>query len=168
MSAVEITTVWESRLALACELLSCAHANPQATARIVIRTQTPGRMRFILDSAFPKFDLFHRLLDRLLTDVTAKRGYLRSVGRGKTGSPETSCTQGCTTCILSRNTTSFRSRTIWSLSNAFTSTFKELEPIPQFKATAQLGEFLAASPPLIRIRFACASTVLSVNFLLLP
>ena len=27
----------------------------------------------------------------------------------------------------------FRSRTIWSLSNAFTSVFKELDPIPQFK-----------------------------------
>jgi len=38
----------------------------------------------------------------------------------------------------------FRSRMIWSLSNAFTSAFKELEPIPQFKATAKLGEFLAA------------------------
>jgi len=36
----------------------------------------------------------------------------------------------------------FRSRTIWSLSNAFTSAFKELEPIPQFRATAKLGEFL--------------------------
>jgi hypothetical protein len=36
----------------------------------------------------------------------------------------------------------FRPRTIWSLSNAFTSSFKELEPIPQFKATAKLGEFL--------------------------
>src|SRR5215469_2524325 len=30
----------------------------------------------------------------------------------------------------------FRARTIWSLSNAFTSRFKQLEPIPQFKATA--------------------------------
>jgi hypothetical protein len=29
-------------------------------------------------------------------------------------------------------------RTIWSLSNAFTSAFKELEPIPQFKAAAKL------------------------------
>jgi hypothetical protein len=29
----------------------------------------------------------------------------------------------------------FRPRTIWSLSNAFTSAFKELDPIPQFKAT---------------------------------
>ncbi len=35
----------------------------------------------------------------------------------------------------------FRPRTIWSLSNAFTSAFKELDPIPQFKATAKLGEF---------------------------
>ena len=36
----------------------------------------------------------------------------------------------------------FKARTLWSLSNAFTSAFKELEPIPQFKATAKLGEFL--------------------------
>ena len=36
----------------------------------------------------------------------------------------------------------FRPRTLWSLSNAFTSPFKELEPIPQFKATAKLGAFL--------------------------
>lgn len=36
----------------------------------------------------------------------------------------------------------FRSRTTWSLSNAFTSAFKGLEPIPQFGATAKLGEFL--------------------------
>src|SRR5216683_6179642 len=38
----------------------------------------------------------------------------------------------------------FRPRTIWSLSNAFTSAFKELDPIPQFKARAKLGEFLEA------------------------
>jgi hypothetical protein len=38
----------------------------------------------------------------------------------------------------------FRSRTIWSLSNAFTSAFKELESIPQFEATAKLREFLEA------------------------
>jgi hypothetical protein len=36
----------------------------------------------------------------------------------------------------------FQPRTLWSLSNAFTSSFKELEPIPQFRATAALGEFL--------------------------
>ena len=31
---------------------------------------------------------------------------------------------------------------IWSLSNAFTSAFKKLDPIPQFKATVKLREFL--------------------------
>ena len=39
----------------------------------------------------------------------------------------------------------FQPRTLWSLSNAFTSAFKELEPIPQFKATAKLAGFLEAS-----------------------
>ena len=38
----------------------------------------------------------------------------------------------------------FRPRTIWSLSNAFTSAFKELEPIAQFKVTAKLGAYLEA------------------------
>jgi hypothetical protein len=41
-------------------------------------------------------------------------------------------------------TEEFSPRTKWSLSNAFTSAFKELEPIPQFKATAKLGPFLEA------------------------
>jgi hypothetical protein len=37
----------------------------------------------------------------------------------------------------------FRPRTMWSLSNAFTSAFKALDPIPRFKATARLAPFLA-------------------------
>jgi nucleotidyltransferase/DNA polymerase involved in DNA repair len=36
---------------------------------------------------------------------------------------------------------------MWSLSNAFTSAFKELEPIPQYKATAKLAGFLQAVRP---------------------
>ncbi len=36
----------------------------------------------------------------------------------------------------------FAPRTVWSLSNAFTSAFKELDPIPQFKSTAKLASFL--------------------------
>jgi hypothetical protein len=36
----------------------------------------------------------------------------------------------------------FEPRTLWSLTNAFTSAFKELDPIPQFKATAKLAGFL--------------------------
>lgn len=35
----------------------------------------------------------------------------------------------------------FAPRTTWSLSNAFTSAFKELDPIPQFRATAKLASF---------------------------
>jgi hypothetical protein len=38
----------------------------------------------------------------------------------------------------------FRPRTMWSLSNAFTSALKELEPVPQFRATAKLGQYLDA------------------------
>lgn len=39
----------------------------------------------------------------------------------------------------------FQPRTLWSLSNAFTSAFKELEPVPAFKATAKLAGFLASA-----------------------
>jgi hypothetical protein len=39
----------------------------------------------------------------------------------------------------------FQPRTLWSLSNAFTSAFKQLEPIPQFKATAKLAGFLESA-----------------------
>jgi hypothetical protein len=37
----------------------------------------------------------------------------------------------------------FLPRTMWSLTNSFTSAFKELEPVPQFKATARLGDFFS-------------------------
>ena len=39
----------------------------------------------------------------------------------------------------------FRPRTMWSLSNAFTRAFKELDPIPQYKATGRLAGFLAST-----------------------
>jgi hypothetical protein len=39
----------------------------------------------------------------------------------------------------------FSARTAWSLSNAFTSAFKELDAVPQFRATAKLGPFLERS-----------------------
>lgn len=35
----------------------------------------------------------------------------------------------------------FEPRTTWSLQNAFTSAFKVLDPLPQFRATADLGRF---------------------------
>jgi hypothetical protein len=41
----------------------------------------------------------------------------------------------------------FRPRTMWSLSNAFTSALKQLDPVPQFRATAKLGEYLEGRFP---------------------
>jgi hypothetical protein len=35
----------------------------------------------------------------------------------------------------------FKARTLWSLSNAFTSAFKKLKPVQQFTATARLGKY---------------------------
>ena len=40
----------------------------------------------------------------------------------------------------------FAARTLWSLSNAFTSSFKRLTPIKQFEVPAKLGSCLATSP----------------------
>ena len=40
----------------------------------------------------------------------------------------------------------FQRRTVWNLSNAFTSAFKELDPIPQFRGTAKLARFLEGEP----------------------
>lgn len=45
-------------------------------------------------------------------------------------------------CYFNPVNEEFQARTLWSLSNAFTSAFKDLEPIPQFRATAKLGSFL--------------------------
>jgi hypothetical protein len=41
----------------------------------------------------------------------------------------------------------FKERSLWSLSNAFTSSFKELKPFQQFKATARLAPFLNECKP---------------------
>jgi len=37
----------------------------------------------------------------------------------------------------------FEPRTTWSIHNAFTSSFKQLDPVPQFRATASLGKLIA-------------------------
>jgi hypothetical protein len=36
----------------------------------------------------------------------------------------------------------FKPRSVWSLSNAFTTSFKELKPVRQFEMTARLGKYL--------------------------
>ena len=78
-----------------------------------------------------------------LTDVTAKVVIYEAFIEGKLEAPK-HLSRTVHDLYFEPKYEEFRSRTIWSLSNAFTSAFKELEPIPQFKATAKLGEFLEA------------------------
>ena len=78
-----------------------------------------------------------------LTDVTAKVAIYEAFVEGKLEAPK-HLARTVHDLYFEPKYDEFRSRTIWSLSNAFTSAFKELDPIPQFKATAKLGEFLDA------------------------
>ena len=76
-----------------------------------------------------------------LTDVTAKVVIYEAFVEGKLEAPK-HLARTVYDRYFEPKYEGFRPRTIWSLSNAFTSPFKELEPIPQFKATAKLGELL--------------------------
>jgi hypothetical protein len=78
-----------------------------------------------------------------LTDVTAKVVIYEAFVEGKLEAPK-HLARTVHDLYFDPKYEEFRSRTIWSLSNAFTSAFKELEPIPQFRATAKLGKFLEA------------------------
>src|SRR5262245_25981516 len=57
----------------------------------------------------------------------------------------------CTNWYFAPEHEDFQPRTMWSLSNAFTSAFKELDPIPQFKATAKAWTLFGARAG-VRIR----------------
>jgi hypothetical protein len=76
-----------------------------------------------------------------LTDITAKVVIYEAFVEGKLEAPK-HLARTVHDLYFEPKYEEFRSRTIWSLSNAFTSAFKELEPIPQFRATAKLGKFL--------------------------
>ena len=78
-----------------------------------------------------------------LTDVTAKVVIYEAFVEGKLETPK-HLARTVHDLYFEPEYEEFQSRTIWSLSNAFTSAFKELEAIPQFRATAKLGEFLEA------------------------
>jgi hypothetical protein len=76
-----------------------------------------------------------------LTDVTAKVSINEAFVEGKLEAPK-HLARTVHNLYFEPKYEDFRPRTIWSLSNALTSAFKELEPIPQFRAAAKLGEFL--------------------------
>ena len=78
-----------------------------------------------------------------LTDVTAKVVIYEAFVEGKLEAPK-HLARNVHDLYFEPRYGEFQSRTIWSLSNAFTSAFKDLDPIPQFRAIAKLGEFLEA------------------------
>jgi hypothetical protein len=78
-----------------------------------------------------------------LTDVTAKVVIYEAFVEGKLEAPKHPA-RTVHDLYFGPEYEEFKPRTIWSLSNAFTSVFKELDPIPQFKASAKLGGFLEA------------------------
>jgi hypothetical protein len=78
---------------------------------------------------------------RELTDVTAKVVIYKAFVEGRLEAPK-HLARAVHELYFEPKYEEFRPRTIWSLSNAFTSACKQLDAIPQFRATAKLGEFL--------------------------
>ncbi len=79
-----------------------------------------------------------------LTEVTAKVVIYEAFVEGKLEAPK-HLARTVHDLYFEPKYEEFGPRTIWSLSNAFTSAFKELDPIPQFKATSI--RFSARLPP---------------------
>ncbi len=76
-----------------------------------------------------------------LADVTAKLVIYRAFVEGELDVPK-HLARRVHDVYFNPQVQEFAPRTKWSLSNAFTSAFKELDPIPQFRATAKLASFL--------------------------
>jgi hypothetical protein len=78
---------------------------------------------------------------RQLTDQQAKLVIYRAFIEGDLGVPR-SLARDVHWNYFEPTHAEFAPRTMWSLSNAFTSALKSLDPMPFFQATAKLGTFL--------------------------
>ncbi|MGD0790501.1 MAG: hypothetical protein ABR920_01915 [Terriglobales bacterium] len=124
------------------EALSQAYSHPfLRNTRSISRLKTP--LRFGVDRMQRNFDPMRKQVEAWqrseLTDVTAKVVIYEAFIEGRLEAPK-HLARSVHDLYFEPKYEEFRPRTIWSLSNAFTSAFKELDPIPQFKATAKLGE----------------------------
>jgi hypothetical protein len=81
--------------------------------------------------------------EQQLTTATAKLVIYRAFVEGELDAPR-HLAQAVHQLYFNPRHAEFQPRTMWSLSNAFTSALKQLDPIPQFKATAKLGSFLGS------------------------
>lgn len=98
-----------------------------------------------VDQMQRNFDGMRKQVDRWkqsqLTDVQAKLVIYRAFIESDLGVPK-HLARPVHELYFNPEYEEFQPRTLWSLSNAFTSAFKQLEPIPQFRATARLAAFL--------------------------
>jgi|SRR5579884_2438019 len=89
----------------------------------------------------PMVEAVERWRESQLSDVTARLIIYRAFIEGEVEAPH-HLDRRVHEMYFNPQHEDFQPRTMWSLSNAFTSAFKELDPIPQYKATAKLAGFL--------------------------
>lgn len=77
---------------------------------------------------------------REVSDATAKLVIYQAFVEGELGAPRR-LAPVVHDLYFNPKVAEFEPRTMWSLSNAFTSSLKALDPIPQFRSTAKLGGF---------------------------
>jgi hypothetical protein len=157
----------ESRTATVVDLkLSKPHASIPSTTRKNFANIVPGVFTPVLAKHTKSFNLVDTLsvgVDRIqrnfeplqrqvetwrktqITDETAKLIFYSAFVDGKLEAPRSLLTE-VHRLYFEPQYPEFSARTMWSLSNAFTSAFKKLDPVPQFKATAKLGGFLSQLP----------------------
>jgi hypothetical protein len=89
----------------------------------------------------PMVESVERWRNSQITDISAKMIIYRAFIEGELDAPR-HLAKEVHRQYFEPQLEEFRPRTLWSLSNSFTSAFKALDPIPQYKATAKLAPFL--------------------------
>jgi hypothetical protein len=92
----------------------------------------------------PMVEAVNRWRDSQISDVTAKLTIYRAFIEANLEVPR-HLARMVHDLYFNPQHEEFAPRTMWSLSNAFTSAFKELDPIPQYKAAGKLAGFLLAA-----------------------
>ncbi len=107
----------------------------------------------IMDSLAVGIDRIHRSFNALTQQVERWKGLQLTDDRAKSimfdaffGPTKLDCPQHLIKAVRDNyfepKYPEFEPRTFYSLQNSFTSSFKELEPMQQFRATASLGKFI--------------------------
>ena len=91
----------------------------------------------------PMVEAVSRWRESVITDVAAKMVIYQAFIEGGLEVPK-NLARSVHDLYFDPKTEEFQPRSMWSLSNAFTSAFKEMEPIPKFRATGKLAGFLAS------------------------